>query len=130
MLRQKSLLVSLVLLVDRLPWLPEPARRARGRPHTYSDRLILKALVVMIIRRLYIVDHGEVRRSRMGVTIQPVTADIARSLNLPSVKGALVNSVEPGSPAAKPARADWALWPALGGTGAALGQPGARRRVR
>ena len=47
-----------------------------------------------------IVDHGEVRRSRMGVTIQPVTADIARSLNLPSVKGALVNSVEPGSPAA------------------------------
>ena len=47
-----------------------------------------------------IVDHGEVRRSRMGVTIQPVTADIARSLNLPSVKGALVNGVEPGSPAA------------------------------
>jgi serine protease Do len=46
-----------------------------------------------------IVDHGEVRRSRMGVTIQPVTADIARSLNLPSVKGALINSVEPGSPA-------------------------------
>ena len=45
-----------------------------------------------------IVDHGEVRRSRMGVTIQPVTADIARSLNLPSVKGALVNGVEPGSP--------------------------------
>jgi hypothetical protein len=53
MLRQKSLLVSLVLLVDRLPWLPEPAKRARGRPHTYSDRLILKALVIMIIRRLY-----------------------------------------------------------------------------
>ena len=47
-----------------------------------------------------IVDHGEVRRSRMGVTIQPVTADIARSLNLPSVKGALVNDVESGSPAA------------------------------
>ena len=46
-----------------------------------------------------IVDHGEVRRSRMGVTIQPVTADIARSLNLPSVKGAIVNGVEPGSPA-------------------------------
>jgi Transposase DDE domain len=53
MLRQKSLLVSLVLLVDRLPWLPEPAKRDRGRPKTYSDRLIVKALVVMIIRRLY-----------------------------------------------------------------------------
>ena len=47
-----------------------------------------------------IVDHGEVRRSRLGVTIQPVTADIARSMNLASVKGALINGVEPGSPAA------------------------------
>jgi serine protease Do len=46
-----------------------------------------------------IVDHGEVRRSRLGVTIQPVTADIARSMNLASVKGALINGVEPGSPA-------------------------------
>ena len=53
MLRPQSLLVSLVLLVDRLPWLPEPAKRDRGRPKTYSDRLIVKALVVMIIRRLY-----------------------------------------------------------------------------
>ena len=47
-----------------------------------------------------IVDHGEVRRSRLGVTIQPVTADIARSLGLDTVKGALVNSVEAASPAA------------------------------
>ncbi len=46
-----------------------------------------------------IVDHGEVRRSRLGVTIQPVTADIARSMNLASVRGALINGVEPGSPA-------------------------------
>jgi hypothetical protein len=53
MLRHKSLLVSLVLLVDRLPWPPEPAKRPRGRPTTYSDRLIMKALVIMIIRRLY-----------------------------------------------------------------------------
>ncbi len=48
-----------------------------------------------------IVDHGEVRRSRLGVTIQPVTADIARSLGLDTVKGALVNNVEAGSPAAQ-----------------------------
>jgi hypothetical protein len=53
MLRHKSLLVSLVLLVDRLPWPPEPAKRPRGRPTTYSDRLIMKALVIMIIRRLH-----------------------------------------------------------------------------
>jgi Transposase DDE domain len=53
MLRRTSRLVSLVALVDRLPWPPEPAKRPRGRPQTYSDRLILKALVIMIIRRLY-----------------------------------------------------------------------------
>jgi hypothetical protein len=53
MLRHKGLLVSLVLLVDRLPWPAEPAERSRGRPKTYSDRLIMKALVIMIIRRLY-----------------------------------------------------------------------------
>ncbi len=53
MLRQKSLLVSLVVLIDRLPWPCEPATRPRGRPKTYSDRLMLKALVIMIIRRLY-----------------------------------------------------------------------------
>jgi Transposase DDE domain len=53
MLRQTSLLVTLVQLIDQLPWPPGPARQPRGRPKTYSDRLIVKALVIMIIRRLY-----------------------------------------------------------------------------
>jgi hypothetical protein len=53
MLRPNSLLVTLVKLIDELPWPPEPAKRPRGRPKTYSDRLLLKALVIMIIRRLY-----------------------------------------------------------------------------
>jgi hypothetical protein len=53
MLRHTSVLVSLVVLVDRLPWPPAPAQRPRGRPKTYSDRLIMKALVIMLIRRLY-----------------------------------------------------------------------------
>jgi hypothetical protein len=52
MLRQKSLLVSLVLLIDRVPGPSEPAKRSRGRPKTYSERLIMKALVLMIVRRL------------------------------------------------------------------------------
>jgi hypothetical protein len=52
MLRQKSLLVSLVLLIDRVPGPSAPAKRPRGRPKTSSDRLILKALVIMIVRRL------------------------------------------------------------------------------
>jgi len=53
MRRQTSVLVSLVVLIDRLPWPPAPAQRPRGRPKTYSDRLIMKALVIMLIRRLY-----------------------------------------------------------------------------
>lgn len=48
-----SLLVSLVKMIDRIPMPPPPAKRSRGRPVTYPDRLILKALVIMIVRRLY-----------------------------------------------------------------------------
>jgi hypothetical protein len=56
MLRQTSLLVSLVRLIDHLPWPSAPVQRPRGRPKTSSDRLILKALVMMMIRRLYTAD--------------------------------------------------------------------------
>jgi hypothetical protein len=56
MLRQTSLLVSLVRLIDHLPWPSAPVQRPRGRPKTYADRLILKALVMMMIRRLYTAD--------------------------------------------------------------------------
>ncbi len=53
MLHREPLLVILLKLVDRIPW-PEPATpRQRGRPKTYTDRLIIKALVIMVIRRLY-----------------------------------------------------------------------------
>ena len=44
---------------------------------------------------------GKVSRSKLGVTIQNVTADIAASLKLTDVSGALVSGVEPGSPAAR-----------------------------
>ncbi|MEW6129895.1 MAG: transposase [Acidobacteriota bacterium] len=53
MLRQCSLLVSLVLLIDNIPLPPKSDKRKRGRPKEYSERLILKALLIMIIRRLY-----------------------------------------------------------------------------
>src|SRR5262245_46433783 len=52
MIHGDSILVSLVKLVDRLPWPPEPAKRPRGCPRRDSERLIMKALVIMIIRRL------------------------------------------------------------------------------
>jgi hypothetical protein len=53
MLPQKPLLVILVELVDHLPLPDPPTNRGRGRPKVYSDRLIVKALVIMVIRRLY-----------------------------------------------------------------------------
>jgi hypothetical protein len=43
MLRHTNILVSLVRLIDRLPWPPEPPKRLRGQPKTYADRLIVKA---------------------------------------------------------------------------------------
>jgi serine protease Do len=48
-----------------------------------------------------LVKGGKVQRAKLGVTIQDVTADIAKSLGLPDVNGGIVNDVEPGSPAAK-----------------------------
>ncbi len=55
MIGQVSLLVMLVTLVDRLPVPPPPAKRGRGRPKVYADRLFLKALVIMIVRHLHTV---------------------------------------------------------------------------
>lgn len=53
MVQEEALLVTLVTLVDWLPFPEPPPKRGRGRPSVYSDRLIVKALVIMIIRRLY-----------------------------------------------------------------------------
>lgn len=52
MLLSEPLLVMLVRLVDRLPMPPPPPKRGRGKPRLYPDRLFLKALVVMIVKRL------------------------------------------------------------------------------
>ena len=53
MIRQQSLLVLRVGLVDRMPMPQPPKKRGRGRPKTYTDRLFLKALVIMVVRRLH-----------------------------------------------------------------------------
>ena len=42
---------------------------------------------------------GVVHRSKLGVTVQSLTPDLAESLGLPDGHGALVSGVEPGSPA-------------------------------
>ena len=53
MVSQDSLLVTLVKLVDRLPQPVLPVKRGRGHPQVYSDRLFLKALIIMIVRHLH-----------------------------------------------------------------------------
>ena len=50
MVPESSILVVLVLLVDRIP--VPPPRKRRGRPTMYPDRLFLKAMVIMIVRHL------------------------------------------------------------------------------
>jgi serine protease Do len=42
---------------------------------------------------------GRVHRSQLGVTVQPVTSDMAQSLGLKQVGGAIVSAVSPGSAA-------------------------------
>jgi S1-C subfamily serine protease len=48
-----------------------------------------------------LVSDGRVHRGMLGVTVQSVTADMAETLKLDSVRGALVNGVQPDGPAAK-----------------------------
>ena len=45
--------------------------------------------------------HGKVTRGYLGVLIQPVTNDLAKSFGLDSTRGALIAQVESGTPAAK-----------------------------
>lgn len=48
-----------------------------------------------------LIKSGKVQRGMLGVTIQPVTNDLAASLGLPRPEGALINEVQPDSPAGK-----------------------------
>ena len=50
---QDSVLVQLIRLVDQTPTPQPPPRRPRGRPIFYSEKLFMKALVIMILRRLH-----------------------------------------------------------------------------
>ncbi len=48
-----------------------------------------------------LIEHGKVIRGWLGVQIQDITEDLARSFNLPSTEGALVAQVVEDSPAEK-----------------------------
>jgi len=61
------------------------------------------AVPINMVRRVMdqIIAHGEVRRGRIGVAIQDLTPDLAEALGSRSGQGAVIGSVEPGSPAAR-----------------------------
>ena len=80
MIGQDTLLVALVRLIERLPVPAHPAKRRRGRPKTYPDRLFVKALVIMIVRHLHTV--YELR----SVLDQP-TAEMQTLRNLLTIEG-------------------------------------------
>jgi serine protease Do len=46
-----------------------------------------------------LISGGAVRRGMMGVTVQSISSDLAASLGLDQVRGALVSTIQPGSPA-------------------------------
>jgi len=48
-----------------------------------------------------LIRFGEVRRGRLGITMQDLTPDIARSLGVPPGQGAVIAEVQPDSPAAR-----------------------------
>lgn len=52
MVHNTSVLVRLMLLIDLIPLPASTTPRRRGRPVVYPDHLFLKALVLMIVRRL------------------------------------------------------------------------------
>ncbi len=48
-----------------------------------------------------LIKTGQVRRGMLGVTVQGLDADMAKSLGLTDVRGAVVSDVQPGSPGAR-----------------------------
>lgn len=53
MVQVEPLLVIFVKMVDRIPITAQAQKRKRGRPYVYPNKLIVKALIIMIVKRLY-----------------------------------------------------------------------------
>jgi hypothetical protein len=53
MISHDSVLVQLIRLVECIPTPQPPPQRPRGGPYLYSEKLFMKALVIMIVRRLH-----------------------------------------------------------------------------
>ncbi len=137
MITDEPLLVTLVKLVERIPQPPQPAKRGPGRPKVYSDRLFLKALVIMLIKHLSKVYEllcvleqptAEMRALRLLLTTQdgryPSRRTFERRLKaMPETLPAqiaclgreLVESIEPWARCGRAAALDSTLLRARGG---------------
>jgi serine protease Do len=62
-----------------------------------------------------IIKTGKVSRGYMGVTLAPLSAELADKLGLKDVHGALVNNVSPGEPGAKGGLKQWDVITAIDG---------------
>ena len=60
------------------------------------------AIPASMVKRVtgQLIDRGKVTRGWLGVSLQPLTPDLAEALGLKSAQGAIVARVQPGSPAA------------------------------
>jgi len=76
MVHDTPLLVRLMTLIDDVS-LPPPAPPKRGRPRVYGDRLFLKALVLMVVRRLSTV------HALLAVLAEPEMAPVRALLTAP-----------------------------------------------
>jgi len=139
MLTHGSLLVSLVWLVEQIPTPPSPAKRTRGRQETYSDKLFVKALIVMLIRRLstaYAMRNLLAQAAPVAQPLRPLLTEHGRCptrrtwerrveqlpARLPALIGCLgrhlVTLLQPGATPghaaavdSKPLRANGGVWP-------------------
>lgn len=48
-----------------------------------------------------LIEHGEIRRGLLGISIQDLTPDLAQAFSLSQQQGAVISAVQPGSSAAK-----------------------------
>jgi hypothetical protein len=81
MLTRGSILVSFLWLVEQIPTPPPPAKRQRGRQETYADQLFVKALIVMIIRRLstaYALLHFLEQDDPVALQLRPLLTEYGR----------------------------------------------------
>jgi hypothetical protein len=116
MILQDALLVMLVKLVDRLPMLPQPSNRGRGHPIVYTDRLVLKALVIMIVRHLQKVNELRSRLAQPTTEMAVLRAFLHEQGSFPSRRTWERRQISHPTDAAS---ADWLLGPPFGGTDSA-----------